>query len=189
MHTDNAPQETTWDLKNSSGTVIDSGGPFALPGHSYIDTVHLNGGGCYTFTIYDSGGNGLCCVNGNGGYELLTSTGSIIRQGNSFGYSEFTEFKMDWPAAIDQFEKTSMKVYPNPFKDEAKVTFYLMNPENVVLYLYNSTGQIIRSFDKGNYPTGNQECTLDASNLPAGLYMLKMQAGKQVHICKVFVNN
>jgi hypothetical protein len=190
LHTDNAPQQTTWDLKNSSGIVVDSGGPFTLSNHSYVDTVHLNNGeGCYTFTIYDSGGNGLCCSNGNGGYELLSSTGSMIRQGGTFGSSEFTELKMDWPAAIDQFEKTSMKVYPNPFKDEAKVTFYLMNPENVILYLYNATGQIIRSFDKGNFPAGNQECTLDASNLPTGIYMLRMQAGKQVHICKVFVNN
>ena len=96
---------------------------------------------------------------------------------------------MDAPAAIDQFEKNGMKVYPNPFSGEATVTFYLMNPENVVLNLYSSTGQLVRSMNKGNFPSGNQECTLDARNLPNGIYMLKMQAGAQIHICKVSVNN
>ena len=95
---------------------------------------------------------------------------------------------MDWPTAIEQFEKTSMKVYPNPFSGEATVTFHLLNPENVVLNLYNSTGQLVRSINKGNFAAGDQECTLDSGSLPSGIYMLKMQAGAQVHICKVSVN-
>jgi hypothetical protein len=187
LHTDNAPQQTTWDVKNSSGTIVDSGGPYTLSGHTYIDTVHLPYLGCYTFTIYDSGGDGICCSNGTGVYYLYTSTGVEIRSGASFGSSESTELKMDWPTAVEQFEKNGMKVYPNPFNEEAKVTFYLMNSENVNLYLYNATGQIVKSFNKGSYPAGNQECTIDASGLPSGIYMLEMQAGEQVHICKVSV--
>jgi hypothetical protein len=189
LRTDNAPQETTWDVRNSSGTVIDSGGPYSLANHSYHDTVHLDGTGCYTFTIYDAGGNGICCSNGQGIYQLSTSAGTVIKVGGTFGSSEFTELKMDWPTAVEQLEKNSMKVYPNPFSGEAKVTFYLLNPEDVVLDLYNSTGQLVRSINKGSFPAGDQECTLDAGNLSAGIYMLKMQAGAQVHICKVSVTN
>ena len=62
-----------------------------------------------------------------------------------------------------------------------------MNPENVVLNLYNSTGQMVRSMNKGNFPAGDQESTLDAGNLATGIYMLRMQAGHQVHVCKVSV--
>jgi hypothetical protein len=149
--------------------------------------VHLAGPDCYKFTIYDAGGNGICCSNGSGAYQLNTSTGVPIKQGGNFGYSEFTEIKMDNPAAIEQFEKTSMKVYPNPINRQAKVTFYLMNPENVVLNLYNSTGQLVRSINKGSFPAGDQECTLDAGSLATGIYMLRMQAGHQVHVCKVSV--
>jgi hypothetical protein len=189
LRTDNAPQETTWDVRNSSGTVIDSGGPYSLATHSYHDTVHLDGMGCYTFTIYDAGGNGICCTNGQGIYQLSTSAGTVIKLGGTFGSSEFTELKMDWPAAVEKFETTSMKVYPNPFSGEAKVTFHLLNPENVVLNLYNSTGQLVRSINKGSFPAGDQECTMDAGNLSTGIYMLKMQTGAQVHICKVSVIN
>jgi hypothetical protein len=188
LHTDKAPGETTWDVKNSSGTVIDSGGPYSLQNHSYVDTVHLDLADCYLFTIYDAGGNGLCCSNGTGAYQLKTSTGGVIKQGSSFGYSDLAEFEMDWPATVEQFEKSSMKVYPNPLNGEATVTFRLLNPEIVVLNLYSSTGLLVRSVNKGSFPAGDQECTLDASGLSSGIYMLKMQAGAQVHICKVSVS-
>ena len=189
LRTDNAPQETTWDVKNSSGNVIDSGGPYSVANHNYHDTVYLDGAGCYTFTIYDAGGNGICCTNGQGVYQVSTSAGMIIKTGGSFGSSEFSELKMDWPTAVEQIEKYNMKVYPNPFNGKARVTFYLVNPENVILNLYNSTGQLVSSIDKGSFLSGDQECTLDAGNLPTGIYMLKMQAGTQVQICKVSVNN
>lgn len=187
IHTDKAPGETTWNIKSSSGTIIDSGGPYALESHSYTDTVHLAGADCYVFTLYDAGGNGICCTNGSGAYQLISSTGTIIKQGGAFGFSELTEIKMNNPDAIEQLEKTSMKVYPNPVNGEAKVTFYLQNPENVVLNLYNSTGQLVRSMNKGSFQAGDQECTLDAANLATGIYMLKMQAGARVYITKVSV--
>jgi hypothetical protein len=59
----------------------------------------------------------------------------------------------------------------------------------VILGIYNSTGQLVRSVNKGNFPAGDQECTLEAGNLQSGIYMLRMQAGSQVYICKVSVNN
>jgi flagellar hook assembly protein FlgD len=189
LRTDKAPQETTWDLKDENGTVIDSGGPYSIQNHSYADTVHLGALGCKTFTIYDAGGNGLCCVNGTGGYQLTSSSGSAIKVGASFGSYELTEFKNDWPTGVAPLEMTSMKVYPNPFSGEATVIFHLLNPGNVVLNLYNSTGQLVRSLDKGSFPAGYQQCTLDAHNLPSGIYMLKMQAGAQMFTCKVAVNN
>ncbi len=189
LHTDNLPQNITWNLKNSSGTVIDSGGPYALSNHLYVDTVHLNGGGCYTFTVYDSDGEGICCSNGNGGYELVSSTGSTMRQGGSFGYTDPTEIKKTGRLKLINLRRSVMKVYPNPFRDEAKVAFNLINPEDVVLYLYNSTGQLVRTSYKGSFPSGNQECSIDASNLPSGIYMLKMQAGSDVAISKISVSN
>jgi hypothetical protein len=188
VRTDKAPEETTWNLKNSSGIVVDSGGPYALESHTYTDTVWLTGADCYTFTIFDAGNNGLCCVNGNGIYELLTSGGTVIKAGASFGASESTEVKMDAPASVEQSGRNSMKVYPNPVNGEARVDFYLSNPENVVLNLYNSTGQLVRSENKGSFPGGNQECTLNAQNLPSGIYVMKLQAGTEVHICKVSVS-
>lgn len=189
LHTDKAPQETTWDVKDENGTVIDSGGPYALQNHSYTDTVHLGSFGCRKFTIYDAGGNGLCCVNGSGGYQLTTSYGSVFRTGSAFGSYEFTEVLNDYPTGMGHIDRTNLKVYPNPLNGESRVSFHLDIPENIILNLYNSTGQLVMSQDRGNFPAGDQECAIDARNLPAGIYMLKMQAGNRVYICKVAVTN
>jgi len=188
VRTDSLPQQISWALRNSYGIVIDTSTPYTLPLHFYTDTLHLNGQDCFTFTIHDSGGDGICCNHGSGVYQIKSATGTIIKQGGSFGYYESTELT-NWLASIEQFEKSSLKVYPNPFSGEAKVTFYLMNPEDVILTLYNATGQLVRSYDKGNFPAGNQECTIDANSLPTGIYMLKLQAGSQTNIFKISVNN
>lgn len=188
LRTDRAPEETTWDLKDSGGNLVDEGGPYATQNHSYSDTIHLGGPGCYTFTIYDAGGNGLCCANGSGGYQLTTSSGAVMRIGGSFGSSEFTEMKMDWPTGVQMVEQSGIKVYPNPVSGEATVAFHLQKPGDVILNLYNSTGQLVNTVNKGNFPGGDQECTLDVRNLPSGIYMLKLQAGEQVYISKVSVN-
>jgi hypothetical protein len=50
--------------------------------------------GCYTFTIYDTYGDGLCCGgwgNPPGYYELILE-GQIIAEGINFGWEESTDF-------------------------------------------------------------------------------------------------
>ena len=47
--------------------------------------------GRYQFAIYDLGGDGICCVYGEGGYSIA-SGGNIIVQGGDFGRNETTLF-------------------------------------------------------------------------------------------------
>ena len=90
---DNYPSETTWNLKNSSGATIASGGPYSTAGGSVNQTFTLTTGD-YTFTILDSYGDGICCSYGQGSYSL-TSGGVTIVSGGSFGASEVTAFCVD----------------------------------------------------------------------------------------------
>ena len=39
----------------------------------------------YRFVIYDQGGNGLCCANGNGRYEIYSKDNELIVQGFDYG--------------------------------------------------------------------------------------------------------
>ena len=83
---------TTWDFVNESGQVVAAGGPygFGSPGATATENICL-GDGCYTFTIYDAGGNGMCCTYGQGGYILSNDeTGQVIASGGAFGASEAT---------------------------------------------------------------------------------------------------
>lgn len=90
---DNYPGETSWDIKDASGSVVESGS-----GGSAGQTVSLDftlADGTYTFTIYDSFGDGICCTYGNGSYSLTKPACSVIlANGGDFTSSESVTFSV-----------------------------------------------------------------------------------------------
>ena len=87
--TDEYPGETTWTVTDINGTVVASGGPYATTATEYVEQVCV-GAGCYTFTINDSFGDGICCGYGQGGYSL-TSQGAVLASGGEFNDTESIE--------------------------------------------------------------------------------------------------
>ncbi len=88
--TDDYPNETTWQLVDDAGTTVMSGGPYGSNATTYSSTEELCSG-CYTLTISDSYGDGICCAYGEGNYEF-TVDGELVASGGNFGDSESTEF-------------------------------------------------------------------------------------------------
>lgn len=86
---DDWAEETSWQITNTSGDVVASGGPY--PGQStFSQTVFLEDG-CYTFTIFDAFGDGICCTYGEGSYAVTCSI-LVHASGGEFGGSESTDF-------------------------------------------------------------------------------------------------
>ncbi|MCP4643074.1 MAG: hypothetical protein GY851_21690, partial [bacterium] len=85
--TDNYPSETTWELVEDGVGVVASGGPYSTPGVHEVTVVDVCADKCYTFTIFDSFGDGICCAYGNGSYEIFYEGGSVAT-GGVFGASE-----------------------------------------------------------------------------------------------------
>jgi len=88
--TDNYPGETTWSLNDVTGAEVASGGPYVDAATSIQEVVCV-GTGCYTFTINDSFGDGVCCAYGVGSYDL-TVDGALLMTGGEFLTSEATQF-------------------------------------------------------------------------------------------------
>ncbi len=88
---DNYPAETSWDLKNSTGTVVASGSGYSTSGAT-ITQVFTLVDDSYTFTINDSYGDGICCTYGSGSYSLTDANSTVIVTGGSFTSSEATNF-------------------------------------------------------------------------------------------------
>jgi hypothetical protein len=66
----------------------------------------------YILSIYDSGGDGICCDYGAGSYSLQTPSGDIIVSGGNFTGSEttkFSNFSNKWIRS-----ESSVYLYPNP---------------------------------------------------------------------------
>jgi hypothetical protein len=190
VRTDNSPEETTWDIRDESGTVIESAGPYTQSMHMYRDTVDLPAPGCYTFTIYDAGGNGICCSNGSGVYTISTNAATpvVIKSGNQFGSFEFVEFSMDWATGIKEKTSEELKVFPNPSDGKTQLSFTNSETGNVTICLYNSFGRLVRILDMGIIQSGNQELALDAKDLPVGIYILKLRTEKNVFVKKIVLN-
>jgi hypothetical protein len=187
IRTDNSPGETTWEIRNSLNTVVVSGGPYTEPNKLYNQTYTMPQADCYTFTIFDAGGNGICCSNGNGGYSV-SSNGITIKQGGSFNYRETAEFQMAAPVGTyNGTEPTPLSIYPNPLDGSANVSFYLRYGCMVEMSLFNAVGQLVSSHLLGQMEPGLHETVLEGKSLKPGMYILKLKAGNEVLSRKVSV--
>ena len=134
IRTDSNPQETTWKVtKLSTGEVIQEGGPYAEPNTMYIDTIVIAEDGCYDFTIYDAGGDGLT---GSAVYGLRAGNSTMF-SGSRFGYSESTEFSYEVTADVEENLNHSTNIYPNP--TEGLLNIY--SQEKQAVTIYNLVGQ------------------------------------------------
>lgn len=96
---DNYPEETSWTLVSDSGQTVASGGTYASqPDGSTLTEVLCLPDDCYTFTINDSFGDGICCAYGNGSYSVTDSSGALA-SGGSFTSSDVTSFCLGGPPA------------------------------------------------------------------------------------------
>jgi hypothetical protein len=187
LRTDNLPQETTWAITGSAGNVVASGGPYTVPNQLMQLNNTLPQADCYKFTIYDAGGNGICCANGTGVYEI-SSNGTIIKQGGQFGASETSEFEMENPVGISaQPGIISLNIYPNPMTGDTKVAFSLQGNSNVSVTLLSAQGQKVWSQVQGGLESGQHEISLDAAKLAPGVYILQLKTDSGTYARKVSV--
>jgi hypothetical protein len=57
--TNDSPWQNTWQVKDDQNNVVASGGPYPNAFSFYGEEFCLKEGKCYTFHLYDSGGNGM----------------------------------------------------------------------------------------------------------------------------------
>ncbi|MDC0303773.1 PKD domain-containing protein [Flavobacteriales bacterium] len=89
--TDDYGNETTWEVEDSQGNVVVSGTGY--DDNTQYTIPNCLADGCYTFTIYDYYGDGICCGQyGDGAYELLSPNGDLMGEGGEFEDEESIEF-------------------------------------------------------------------------------------------------
>ncbi len=89
---DNYPEETSWEISSGNTTVFNGGTYPNAPDGSTSSFSQCLADGCYTFTMSDSYGDGLCCSYGTGSYTVSDESDNILASGASFGGSESTDF-------------------------------------------------------------------------------------------------
>ncbi len=93
IFTDNFPNELAWDISNKYGLTYANtlSNPYIYANTYYEDTICLPSDSCYTFSIHDFFGDGLCSNWGNGFYELVVD-GNSLSSATCFGLSDYINF-------------------------------------------------------------------------------------------------
>ncbi len=180
---DENPEETSWELKNSSGEVLYSGGNYVQANEFVKDTFELSSADCYTFFIYDEGGNGLS----DGGYfALRQSNFSLIYENNDFaGEEEGVQFSTSTVSVDEARLEEGFTVFPNPFDEQTFISFNLDRTREVEITVYNVIGEVV-SFMPGEIcGTGTHTRTFDARGLNAGIYFVQVRIGENLLTRKV----
>ncbi|MBK7213285.1 MAG: T9SS type A sorting domain-containing protein [Bacteroidales bacterium] len=188
LKTDNYPEETTWDVRDNSGNILASGGPYPDKIHTYTINIPLGFGTCYQFNIYDAGGNGICCgTTGNGHYQLKSGS-VIIIGGAAFKSKESAQFYSASGVGLPEDKNPVVfSVYPNPVDESATLSFTNYIPETVEISIFNMQGKAVLSMPSTSYGSGNHEVMLDCSKLAAGIYTVQMVAGDKTFNQKITV--
>ena len=183
--TDNYGSETTWNLTNSSGSIVSSGPttPYANA-TSYQETINIPAvaDDCYTFTIFDAEDDGICCGFGTGNYNVQDGNGNIIIDSNGdFGTSESILFNVQNPLSVDELSLENLiNLYPNPVNDNLNIILTYIN-EDVDYQIYNTIGQTI---SKGSLAS-NKAHTIDMTQYQNGIYFVKLTTGSNSMTRKV----
>lgn len=182
---DDYPEQTTWELMNSAGEVLYSGGPYSEPQEFIQETFPLNTDDCYTYAIYDTEGDGLT---GPGFFNLRQSDYSLFYENNDFAnYDELVQFSINQTSVSEINLEDGLSVYPNPFADYTYATFTLDESVNVNLTVYNVIGEVVYS-NSQDMTAGNHKLMIDTHDFTPGVYFVNLVAGDKTYTQKISSN-
>ncbi len=185
LRTDANPGETTWQIINSAGDILYSGGPYTTSGQMVQETFDLPVEDCYTFNIFDSGGNGLLAP---GFFMLYYGTNNTIIQGIGFGSELSVDFNRTDAVGIPEIANSpEILVRPNPFSGKSELSFNLDEESPVIFKVYNLNGQMLINDQPGVMSKGPHTLIIDGSKLKPGLYLYNLTAAKLAYSGKLTV--
>jgi flagellar hook assembly protein FlgD len=70
----------------------------------------------------------------------------------------------------------SLRIYPNPVKNTATVSFMLESKSNISFTIYDISGRTVKTFVENNVTSGEHKTIVDMNGLPAGTYLIQMKS-------------
>ncbi len=103
---------------------------------------------------------------------------------NGFDGAIIDNFVIETALGTNQNELNNLSVYPNPTNGNVTVSFQSNATDNVSLALYDVQGRLIRSNVAASV-VGNFEYTMNLSDFPTGVYLLKISQGDLTYNKKI----
>lgn len=185
VYTDNYPTESTWNIKDSSGAIIASGGPYAGNANGggaeaisvITSTIQVEPSECYSIELMDSYGDGwgYTTTNHHPGVEVLENGTQLVFVSAKVSFSDDAPLvknaAFSTASALDNetFESSNFAMYPNPSTGIINIS----TTEAVNVEVVDITGKTVH---QANALESN--ASLDLSALPKGVYLVKVKGEK-----------
>lgn len=204
--------ETSWEITNSEGEVIFEGGPGLVDpqvgsssssaGAHYVTLSHfgfsqeiedlrsiqVDPNECYTLTMRDQFGDGMCCLFGQGDYILSFDNMTTFVSSGQFPNAEVTEFggagcptgttyfktQPESEAEIVPTVAQFLRAIPNPTQSHTTFEIGISGNTQARLEVFNLYGQRIALLLDQELPEGVHAVDFDVSQLNAGIYIYRL---------------
>jgi hypothetical protein len=154
-------------------------------------------------TIYVGADNSVLAIDSSGSKlwkhftaDRVTSAAAIGSNGTvyfssndnnlyAFGGPTTTDIADNSKSIPDQFHLASN--YPNPFNPATNISFTLPRSTHVQLDVYNTTGRHVKSLVDKQVPAGQHRVNFQASDLPSGVYLYRLQTDEYTESRKMLL--
>jgi hypothetical protein len=99
-----------------------------------------------------------------------------------YEYSDEVEVEVNGPLTFNLAQN-----YPNPFNPSTSIKYSVPEAGNIRLSVHNIVGEEVAVLVDGFSQSGFYEVSFDASNLPSGVYLYKLQSANTVQLKKMML--
>ncbi len=107
-----------------------------------------------------------------------------LKQIDNDGQYEYSDI-VEVDVVPNQYELSQN--YPNPFNPSTTIRFSLPKQTQLKINIYNMLGEQVATIAEGMYESGYHKVTFDASNLPSGTYIYRLQSNDFVQVKKMIL--
>jgi hypothetical protein len=91
------------------------------------------------------------------------------------------------PEASSTMQYALLQNYPNPFNLTTNIKYHIPESGNVVLNIYNTSGQYVSTLVNEFQTKGNYKLKWDATGYSSGIYLIQVKSGVMNKICKTIL--
>lgn len=158
--------------------VVDAYGPMTMPGGAVYQALRLNGteiSGPDTTVFYFFLSKEGATVQVNVAGNSPQNDGVITAASVAWTGPLSTDVRI---GDITPAEFALLQNYPNPFNPTTTITYQIPNTGIVSVKVYNMLGEEVATLVDGTRVPGTYSIRWDASNVPSGAYVVRMQSGE-----------
>ena len=151
----------------------------------YIDGVNFNGAGLLEIDLNSSDQRILDSLSwhiGNNQVRSFYCSGQDTLVGTGYGlfFNRDSLFRTA-ESGVEEIDRTLhadlQQNYPNPFNPATLITYSIDHAGPVILDIYDLNGELIRRMVNENQLPGDYSYRFNAHDLPAGIYVYRLQTG------------